>query len=100
MVESDQPAARSRSIFLKISAGFLEWYYGYAGSVDEVVLDPTPRGCGREVLDALAKIQAPWLVYVSCDPGTMTRFMLASNKKWIKPEGRSTGGHVCLEGAR
>lgn len=40
---------------------------------DVVVLDPPRRGCGREALEALAKMQAPRVVYISCDPGTMAR---------------------------
>jgi 23S rRNA (uracil1939-C5)-methyltransferase len=38
-----------------------------------VVLDPPRRGCGRETLDAVAYMQVPRVVYVSCDPGTLAR---------------------------
>lgn len=37
------------------------------------VLDPPRSGCRREVLDAVADMGTPRVVYVSCDPGTMAR---------------------------
>lgn len=38
-----------------------------------VVLDPPRSGCRREVLEAVADMQTPRVVYVSCDPGTLAR---------------------------
>jgi len=40
---------------------------------DVVVLDPPRKGCGREVLDVMAVMQVPRVIYVSCDPGTLAR---------------------------
>ncbi|MFZ5643816.1 MAG: 23S rRNA (uracil(1939)-C(5))-methyltransferase RlmD [Bacillota bacterium] len=40
---------------------------------DVVVLDPPRKGCRPEVLDAVAEMGTPTLVYVSCDPGTLAR---------------------------
>jgi len=40
---------------------------------DLVILDPPRRGCGRTVLDAIADMQVPGIIYVSCDPGTLAR---------------------------
>jgi len=40
---------------------------------DVVVLDPPRAGCDREVLDAVAAMSAPLVIYVSCDPGTLAR---------------------------
>ncbi|SHF41376.1 23S rRNA m(5)U-1939 methyltransferase [Desulforamulus putei DSM 12395] len=40
---------------------------------DLVVLDPPRKGCAKEVLQAISKAQAPRVVYVSCDPGTLAR---------------------------
>jgi 23S rRNA (uracil1939-C5)-methyltransferase len=40
---------------------------------DRAVLDPPRRGCAPEVLDALAAIGPPLIVYVACHPGTLAR---------------------------
>ncbi|MCG9969353.1 23S rRNA (uracil(1939)-C(5))-methyltransferase RlmD [Pelotomaculum terephthalicicum JT] len=40
---------------------------------DVVVLDPPRRGCRVAALEALADMEAPRVVYVSCDPGTLAR---------------------------
>ena len=40
---------------------------------DVVVLDPPRKGCEPEVLETVAKIKAPKLVYVSCNPTTLAR---------------------------
>ena len=40
---------------------------------DVVVVDPPRKGCGIELLQAIAKIEPKRIVYVSCDPGTLAR---------------------------
>ena len=40
---------------------------------DVVILDPPRAGCQASALDKLARIGAPRLVYVSCDPETLAR---------------------------
>jgi 23S rRNA (uracil1939-C5)-methyltransferase len=40
---------------------------------DFIVVDPPRTGLGVEIVELLAKIAAPALVYVSCDPATLAR---------------------------
>lgn len=40
---------------------------------DLIVVDPPRTGLGAEITDLLAKVAAPRLVYVSCDPATLAR---------------------------
>lgn len=40
---------------------------------DTAVVDPPRKGCGIELLNALALMQPDRIVYVSCDPGTLAR---------------------------
>ncbi|MFD3156726.1 23S rRNA (uracil(1939)-C(5))-methyltransferase RlmD [Haloimpatiens sp. FM7330] len=40
---------------------------------DVVVLDPPRKGCDRAVLEAISEMQPKKVVYVSCDPGTLSR---------------------------
>lgn len=40
---------------------------------DLIVMDPPRAGVGAEVCDLLARIKAPELVYISCDPTTLGR---------------------------
>ncbi|MBR4866539.1 MAG: 23S rRNA (uracil(1939)-C(5))-methyltransferase RlmD [Clostridia bacterium] len=38
-----------------------------------IFLDPPRKGCGKELLDAIAEVGIPRVVYVSCDPATLAR---------------------------
>ena len=48
-----------------------------AKSPDLIVIDPPRAGLGPEVTAELARIAAPSMVYVSCDPATLTRDLRA-----------------------
>jgi len=40
---------------------------------DVVLLDPPRKGCRPEVLEAISAMGVPRVVYISCDPGTLSR---------------------------
>ena len=42
-----------------------------------IVMDPPRAGVGEEVCASLGRIQAPRMVYVSCDPTTLARDLKA-----------------------
>ncbi len=42
-------------------------------ALDLVVINPPRKGCTNQVLDALGKIAPPHIIYVSCNPATLTR---------------------------
>jgi len=44
---------------------------------DLIVVDPPRTGLGSETTELLAKIGAPTLTYVSCDPATLARDLKA-----------------------
>jgi 23S rRNA (uracil1939-C5)-methyltransferase len=42
---------------------------------DVIVVDPPRKGCEQELLDVIAEMQCPRVVYVSCNPATLARDM-------------------------
>ena len=58
----------------KARRGTAEQYLDEArGEFDFVVVDPPRAGLGKRVAQQLAKLGAPQLAYVSCDPATLAR---------------------------
>ncbi len=53
---------------------------------DVVVIDPPRKGSTRELVDCLADLEVPKIVYVSCDPDTLAR-----DVKWFTERGYSFG---------
>ena len=41
--------------------------------IDSLIVDPPRKGCSKETLDAIFKIDPKRFVYVSCDPATLAR---------------------------
>jgi 23S rRNA (uracil1939-C5)-methyltransferase len=48
---------------------------------DVIVVDPPRKGCGQELLDVIAEMQCPRVVYVSCNPATLARDLKYLAKK-------------------
>jgi 23S rRNA (uracil1939-C5)-methyltransferase len=61
---------------VKVVRALTEQYLGIAGRrlrPDLVVVDPPRSGLGGRVINALAVMGTPHIVYVSCDPATLSR---------------------------
>jgi 23S rRNA (uracil1939-C5)-methyltransferase len=58
------------------TAAFLR-VHGKTARPDVVVVDPPRAGLGTETTSLLAAVQAPVIVYVSCDPATLARDLRA-----------------------
>ena len=77
----DSPAAVEDALINGASYTNLEFRQGKTEDVlldlgdrlDSVILDPSRKGCHHAVLDALIKIKPSRIVYVSCDPETLSR---------------------------
>src|SRR5436190_1850220 len=67
--------------FLQTNTAMAERLYGLAGDPDVVVVDPPRAGLSNKAVRRLGRIEAPRIVYVSCNPTT-----LASNVKDLQAE--------------
>lgn len=52
---------------------FLYTYPQYVGKIDAVILDPPRAGIAPKALRRIIDLQAPVLVYISCNPATLAR---------------------------
>jgi 23S rRNA (uracil1939-C5)-methyltransferase len=69
---------------------------------DLVVLDPPRAGLGTEAANALAVLGAPEIVYLSCDPATLSRDLAVLTGSSRRPAGGAAGDGVgtgSVEGA-
>lgn len=53
---------------------------------DVVLLDPPRKGCDSSVFDAISKMCAKRIVYVSCDPATLARDLAILSQKGYCPQ--------------
>lgn len=52
---------------------------------DVIILDPPRKGCEKEVVQAVAKMEANKIIYVSCDPATLSRDLAIFNELGYLP---------------
>jgi 23S rRNA (uracil1939-C5)-methyltransferase len=72
---------RCRIIQGRVKEGLRNWD---GKKPDLIVLDP-PRAGGKEVVDQIAGLKPKRIVYVSCDPATLSRDLLLLSEKGYSP---------------
>lgn len=74
--------------FFCADAGDREVILKAAGGVrpDVVVIDPPRKGSTRELVECLAQLEVPKIVYISCDPDTLAR-----DAVWFRERGYDIG---------
>jgi 23S rRNA (uracil1939-C5)-methyltransferase len=40
---------------------------------DLIIVDPPRKGCSKDLLDTIVKMQFPKVIYISCNPATLGR---------------------------
>ena len=74
--------------FICADAGNKETILDAAGGrrPDVVIMDPPRKGSTKELVDCLADIEVPKVVYISCDPDTLAR-----DSVWFRERGYEIG---------
>lgn len=74
--------------FICADAGSKENILAAAGGKrpDVVIMDPPRKGSTKELVDCLAELEVPKIVYISCDPDTLAR-----DVRWFVDAGYSFG---------
>ena len=70
-------AGRPHQVVRSSTLDFLRSQTGARPKPELIMVDPPRAGLGKEICAHLARIAAPALVYVSCDPATLARDLQA-----------------------
>ncbi len=67
---------------IRVLIKFPDNLYKYHGKPDVVVIDPPRSGMDPKSLDRVIKMEAPRIVYISCNPSTLARDLKVFSEKY------------------